>query len=105
MGKIEVLSNILKTQTGRKLTWFGQITAIKSLAISTFNYTISSLESPGWFAQDVKLMLENFMWEGKYPRVNTYIIQNKIEDGVPRMINLDFYFMAQNANWILKKAA
>ena len=58
------------------------------------NDTISSLEAPGWFAQDLKLMLEHFMQEGKKPRVNTNIIQNKIEDGGLRMRKLDFNFMA-----------
>ena len=52
--RIEILDKILTEWSNRTLTWLGKITVLKSLCISKCIYSISSIETPQWFLEDIK---------------------------------------------------
>ena len=63
----------------RNLTWIGRITVIKTLCISKFNYTISSIETPTWFIEKTETLLKDFLWNNKPPRIKQQVMYNNYE--------------------------
>ena len=49
----------------RNLTGIAKIRVIRTLCISKINFAISSIESPEWFINETKNLLEKFWWNGK----------------------------------------
>ena len=99
-SRLKILIDTLNVWRRRNLTWIGKITIIKTLCISKLNYAISNMETPSWFIDQCKQLLESFLWSGKPPRVKNEVITNDYDDGGLRMTNLNFYIKAQKINWI-----
>ena len=98
--RLQLLRDMLKIWSNRNLTWIGKITVIKTLCISKINFAISSIESPEWFINETKSLLEEFLWNGKPPRVKNKVMHNDYDKGGLRMPNLHYYVKAQKMNWI-----
>ena len=104
-NRLECLQNLINTWSRRKLTWLGKITVIKTLCISKIIYAITSIEAPEWFIENVKAMLENFLWDNKPPRVKNQVMYNDYDMGGLRMPNLYHFIQSQNVNWIKRLLA
>ena len=76
MQTIQILKDTLRILSPRNLTWIGKITVIKALCISKINFAISSIESPEWFINETKRLLEEFLWNSKPPRVRNKVMYN-----------------------------
>ena len=64
------IKNILIQWSKRKLTPFGKITIIKSLAMAKMNHYIMSLPNPSYhFLKDLNRLFYNFVWNNKIDRV------------------------------------
>ena len=100
--KLEDVKNILNRWSKRHLTWIGKITVIKSLCIPKLNFSISSMEAPNWFINEVQSLLNNFIWSGKPPRVKNSVLCNDYEHGGLRMTNLEWFIDAQLLSWVNK---
>ena len=103
--KLANFENLLTQWSKRHLTWLGKITVLKSLGLSKLNYVISNLETPKWFADRVKDLAHDFLWDGKPPRIKKSVIVNKIEDGGLRMPHIDNYIMSQKVSWVKRLLA
>ena len=98
--RLDMLQSTLKLWKRRNLSWIGRITVIKTQCISKLNYTISSVETPEWFTNRVETLLNDFLWNGKPPRVKQKVIYNDYDNGGLRMTNLSHFIKAQKINWI-----
>ena len=69
MEKIIKLESILKSWSARRLTLFGKITIIKSLAVSQIVYLLSALPSPQGILQKNNSLLYDFLWGSKSEKI------------------------------------
>ena len=98
--KLEIIENILNQWSRRYLTILGKITVIKTLCISRINFIISSIETPSWFKTQIRTLFQNFMWNGKPPRIKNKVLNNNLENGGLRMTDISIYIDAQLASWV-----
>jgi len=98
--RLNLVRNTLNSWRHRNLTWIGKITVIKTLCIAKINYAISSMETPQWFIDQINVLFEDFLWNGKPPRVKKEVMYNDYEYGGLRMTCLQHYISAQKVNWI-----
>ena len=100
VNRLQMIEDLVKLWSMRNLTWLGKITVIKTMCISKIIYSITSIEPPHWFIQQIKSIFENFLWSNKPPRVKNNIMYNDYELGGLRMPNMKHFIKAQNINWI-----
>jgi len=98
--RLDILQSTINLWTRRNLSWIGRITVIKTQCISKINYAISSIETPDWFINRAENLLNNFLWNGKPPRVKQNVMFNDYDHGGLRMTNLLHFIKAQKINWI-----
>ena len=99
-NRLQILKDTINTWKRRNLTWIGKITVIKSICIAKLNYAITNIETPRWFTDQTKKLIESFLWDCKPPRVKTKVMYNSYEQGGLRLTNLECYIHAQKINWI-----
>ena len=97
--RLEMFLSVLKQWKCRNLTWYGKTTVIKSLALAKLNYCISTLEIPKWFTDKVQKSINDFLWDGKPPKIKYATAISAIENGGLRLPDIHTYVMAQKAIW------
>ena len=98
-AKFEIFVSILKQWQIRKLTLFGKITVLKSLAMSKLNYCIATLETPEWFTEQVQNEINKFIWNGKPPKIKYKTAIAKQQDGGLKVPDIHTYILSQKALW------
>ena len=58
------------------------------------------METPNWFITRTENLLNNFLWNGKPPRVKQKVMYNDYDRGGLRMTNFSHFIQAQKVNWI-----
>ena len=82
------------------LTWLGKIKVIKSLCLSKIIFSILSIEIPEWFLIELKKKFNNFIWDGKNPRIKNAVLCNDYNAVGLKTVNVENYFKAQKISWI-----
>ena len=90
--RLDILQSTINLWTRRNQSWIGRITVIKTQCISKINYAISSIETPDWFINRAENLLNNFLWNGKPPRVKQNVMFNDYDHGGLRMTNLFAFY-------------
>ena len=76
VAKVE---NLCKQWSKRKLTLFGRITVIKSLALSKFNHLFLALPNPpGELIKQLEKLFYKFLWNSGPDRIKRSIILSRI---------------------------
>jgi len=97
---------ILKLQTNldmwrsRDLTLFGKVLTIKSLGLSQLIYLTSILNVPEEVARTVKTKVFSFLWKNKRDKINRTGLDQDLERGGIRMVDIDAMFKALKLAWI-----
>ena len=99
LEKINKLEKTLDSWKKRKLTLFGKITVIKSLAISKLIYSASILPYNSDLIKTIDTILYKFLWDGK-DKIRRNIIINSINKGGLNMIDFQSQLDALKAAWI-----
>lgn len=101
-SKLTKLVDTLQYWRGRKLTWFGKVTVIKSKLLAMLNYTISTVESPKEFVDEVQKLMNEFLWDNKTAKIKfTSAIAEKQHGGIG-LTHVECYVKAQKISWVNK---
>ena len=77
------------------LTWLGKVTVIKSKLLAMLNYTISPVESPKEFVDEVQKLLNEFLWDNKTAKIKfTSALAEKQHGGIG-LTHVESYEKAQ----------
>ena len=102
-NKFEDIKRILNKWKKRKLTPFGKITIIKSLAISKITHLFLNLPDPSkQFLDNLDRELINFLWEGKPSKIKKSIIYKEYSEGGLRMCNVKHFLSTLKISWVKK---
>lgn len=101
--KIQEISKLLNVWIGRKLTIYGKICIIKSLALSKLNHLFTALPNPSdeCFKQ-LESICFKFLWDNKNEKIRRTTLYNIYENGGLRMVNIRYFCMSQKITWIKK---
>ena len=95
------LENVFKSCKQRRLTLFGKVIIIKSLALSKLVYRFSLLHVPEDIIKKVKKLCFDLIWN-KTERVKRNVLYNEVQHGGIYMIDIDSYITAIKAAWVNK---
>ena len=95
------IKNVLIQWSKRKLTPYGKITIIKSLAMAKMNHYIMSLPNPSYhFLKDLNRLFYNFVWNNKIDRVKRTVAIKPYKQGGLKMIDIFSFINALKITWI-----
>ena len=98
LNKVE---NIIKQWARRKLTLFGRVTVIKSLALAKFIHLFLALPNPpGDLINTIDKLFFKFLWNGGPDRIKRNLIVKDLSVGGMRMINIRVFIKALKISWI-----
>ena len=93
--------NLCKQWSKRKLTLFGRITVIKSLALSKFNHLFLALPNPpGELIKQLEKLFYKFLWNSGPDRIKRSIIVKDLRVGGLRMVNISSFIKALKITWL-----
>ena len=100
----QIYSNIealCKVWSKRKLTLFGRITIIKSLALAKFVHLFLALPNPpGELMKKLDKIFYKFLWNSGPDRIKRNIIIKDVTAGGLRMINTKTFIKALHISWL-----
>lgn len=95
------VEHLLKQWSKRKLTLFGRITVIKSLALSKFIHLFLALPNPpGEFVKNVDKLFYKFLWNAGPDRIKRTTVTKDLRAGGLRMINIQYFIKALRITWL-----
>ena len=101
VSKIEEIRKTLKIWQKRQLTPFGKITIIKTLGISKLTYLFSNIPDPSLgFLKELEKIFFDFLWSGKYSKLNRECTYKPISEGGLNMLNIYSFLSAMKVNWL-----
>ena len=102
-NKLEDIRRILNRWKKRKLTPFGKITIIKSLAVSKLTHLFLNLPDPSReFLDNLDKELMHYLWEGKPSKIKRSIIYKEYKEGGLRMCNVKNFIGTLKISWVKK---
>ena len=100
-NKLMDVKKILNSWSRRKLTPFGKVTVIKTLAISTLTYLFTNLpDPPDKFLKDLDKMLFDFLWDGKTDKIKRDTIKQQYTEGGLKMIDVRCFVASLKITWL-----
>ena len=97
-GNIEGLLNSWKH---RKLSIFGKVTIIKTLALSKLSYMALNFVTPDIIFKDLDKLFYNFLWY-KRERIKRNTLIGNLANGGIQMMDVESHFNALKASWVAK---
>ena len=97
--KINKLKNCIHVWKSRKLTLFGKVHILKSLAMSKFIYSMSVLYTPKEIIKEITKCFYSFLWN-KVDRIKRNTLISKYEQGGIKMIDVESMAASLKAAWI-----
>ena len=99
--KIVQIKCVIRQWSKRNLTVIGRITVVKTLILPILNHLFISLPNPSDdILKNVIQLMYNFIWSSPIDRIKRDVLQNDIEDGGLKMINLSAFILALKCTWI-----
>ena len=99
--KLLQIDKLLNSWKHRKLTLFGKVLIIKSLAMSQLTYNFSILPIEKMAIKKVESMIYNFLW-GKKERIKRRTLIGKYEEGGICMPDVESIAYAAKAKWLCR---
>jgi len=100
MEKIKKVENLLQMWSGRPLTLKGKITVIQNLVMPQLLYSCSVLFVPKWVMDKIHSMINNFLWNGKKPKIKHSTTIGKIEYGGLKLPDFESKLKAIKLAWV-----
>lgn len=95
------VKNLLRQWSKRKLTLFGRITVIKSLAFSKFIHLFLALPNPpGELVKQLDKIFYKFLWNAGPDRIKRTVVIKDLQAGGLRMINVQYFIKALKITWL-----
>ena len=102
-NKIKDFEKTLKDWNARKLTIYGKICIIKSLALPKLVHLFSALPNPpDEMIQRLEKTCFQFIWNNKNEKIKRTTMQNSYENGGCKVPNIKYFCMAQKLTWVKK---
>ena len=98
MEILNKVKSMLKQWSKRKLTLFGRITIIKSLALSKFVSLFLSLPNP--FAELIRSYFFSFLWNAGPDRLTRKVAIKNLSSGGLRMTHIYSFIKALKISWL-----
>ena len=107
LNSVEIISkikNILNQWSKRKLSLFGRVTIIKSLAISKFVHLFISLPAPpNELIKELEKLFYKFLWNSGPDRIKRKVIIKNISCAGLRMVELKSFIKALKISWLSER--
>ena len=104
LNSVEILSkvkNILNQWSKRKLSLFGRVTIIKSLAVSKFVHLFISLPAPpNELIKELEKLFYKFLWNSGPDRIKRKVIIKNVSCAGLRMVELKSFIKALKISWL-----
>ena len=98
---ISKVQSLLQQWSKRRLTLFGRITVIKSLALSKFIHLFLALPNPpGELIKRLDILFFKFLWNSGPDRVKRSIIIKDLSAGGLRMVNINVFIKSLKITWL-----
>ena len=98
LNKVE---NITKQWSRRKLTLFGRVTVLKSLALAKFIHLFLALPNPpGNLLNAMDKLFFKFLWNDGPDRIKRNLVLKDLNIGGMRMVNIRVFIKALEISWI-----
>ena len=98
---IQKVSNITKCWSRRNLSLCGKITIVNSLIGSLFVYKMTVLPTmPETIINKLNKIIENFLWNGRKPKIKLTTLQANYEQGGLKLVNLALKDKSLKAKWV-----
>ncbi len=97
--KLESFQKLIDSWRKRKLTLFGKVIVIKTLALPKLIFSASMLPLPDGFIKKVNVILYKYIW-GNSEKIKRQVCINNLSKGGLGMIDLQSHFEALKASWI-----
>ena len=98
--KYKQFKSVLKYWEQKHLNILEKIKIIKTYALSKLNYIMSSLEINEPFVQNLQKDINNFIWDGKKPKIRQKVAYQNIQKGGLAIPNIENLVKANRAMWI-----
>jgi exonuclease III len=98
--RLKTLKSLLFSWKGRNLSLKGKVTVINSLALSPLLYAASVIHVPQQVIKEVKDMVNNFLWDGKIPRIAYCTLIQDIEKGGLKLTDFESKIKSLKITWI-----
>ena len=99
--KIIEIKQILNNWKKRKLTPYGKIVVIKSLAVSKITHLILSIPNPSQkLIKEVNALFYNFLWNGAIDKIKREISTKRKKEGGLDMLNFEKFVYSLKSTWI-----
>ena len=99
--KLKEIKNLLTQWSKRKLTPYGKIAVIKSLAMAKINPLMLSLPNPSdSFLRELNALFFKFLWNGNCDRIKRAVIIKDYIYGGLKMLHVEKFAMALKLTWI-----
>jgi len=99
--KIEKLKNVLSVWKMRRLTVYGKVAILRSLALSSLQYNFNVLPVDSNLIKRINTIIYNFMWNKK-ERICRNTLIGKCEEGGINMPDVESMVQAAKAAWITR---
>jgi hypothetical protein len=99
-SKIEKFERTLSQWRKRRLTLYGKVHVIKSIALPQLIYCATSLCVPKYVVKTVTKHMHTFLWESNRDRVKRNVLTAPIQDGGLNMPHIQSLFYSLKAKWI-----
>ena len=97
----EKISKILNNWQARGLTILGKITVINTLVVPQFvYYFINTYNPPETFFEYVDQVVKKFLWNGGPARIKYQVLQQDIEKGGLKLVNIRNKCISLKAKWV-----
>ena len=101
--KLRELDKILNNWSGKKLTLYGRICIVKSLALPKMVHLFSSIPNPSEeLMKKIEQTCFHFIWNGKTEKIKRSTLCKNYEQGGLKMINIRSFCFAQKIFWVKK---
>ena len=98
--KINKMNTILNIWRSRNLSLKGKITIIKTLVLPQIQFLFSMLHVPNEILKKLDVMLFNFLWSGKPPKIKRETIIAPIKNGGLAMVDVFTVHTSAKIGWI-----
>lgn len=99
IDKIEQLQRLLDNWRSRKLTIFGKVQVIKSLALSKLVFSAINTYMPTFVCKSVNKIIYSFIWNKK-DRIKRSIAISPVIHGGLNMLDIHSFFASLKATWV-----
>ena len=99
---IEDIQNLLNSWKRRKLTLFGTITVLKTLAMSKCNYLLQCITVTNEIIAKIESLFFKFLWNDKPEKLKRKQLIQNYEKGGLRMIDIKTHLKTFQIKWVLR---